>query len=172
MLGMVVMLFQRLLLCYYQPWDQALAGLLQNRCIAIGSGGAKIAGTAGEGGRGKGWGRVGRLEGLCLCVVLGTNKNVNGSIAALQMHPIRLNRPCHIKYRNMTSARRRLWTTSLLVGGGGGATSANHNPTPQKRKAKLLHWTSLKVLNHASHTLPRLPYTNLKKSRTEKKDSY
>ena len=27
----------------------------------------------------------------------------------------------------------------------------------------------LKVLNHASRTLPRLPYTNLKKSRTEKK---
>ena len=26
----------------------------------------------------------------------------------------------------------------------------------------------LKVLNHASRTLPRLPYTNLKKSRTEK----
>ena len=28
---------------------------------------------------------------------------------------------------------------------------------------------TLKVLNHASRTLPRLPYTNLKKSRTEKK---
>ena len=27
----------------------------------------------------------------------------------------------------------------------------------------------LKVLNHASRTLPRFPYTNLKKSRTEKK---
>ena len=27
----------------------------------------------------------------------------------------------------------------------------------------------LKVLNHASRTLPRLPYTNLKKSRIEKK---
>ena len=27
----------------------------------------------------------------------------------------------------------------------------------------------LNVLNHASRTLPRLPYTNLKKSRTEKK---
>ena len=27
----------------------------------------------------------------------------------------------------------------------------------------------LKVLNHASRTLPYLPYTNLKKSRTEKK---
>ena len=29
-----------------------------------------------------------------------------------------------------------------------------------------------KVLNHASRTLPRLPYTNLKKSRTEKKAGY
>ena len=28
---------------------------------------------------------------------------------------------------------------------------------------------TLKVLNHASRTLPRLPYTNLKESRTEKK---
>ena len=32
--------------------------------------------------------------------------------------------------------------------------------------------TTLKVLNHASRTLPRLPYTNLKKSRTEKNTGY
>ena len=31
---------------------------------------------------------------------------------------------------------------------------------------------SLNVLNHASRTLPRLPYTNLKKSRTDKKTGY
>ena len=31
------------------------------------------------------------------------------------------------------------------------------------------HMCILKVLNHASRTLPRFPYTNLKKSRTEKK---
>ena len=31
---------------------------------------------------------------------------------------------------------------------------------------------SLKVLNQASHTLPRFPYTNLKKSRSEKKLVY
>ena len=30
----------------------------------------------------------------------------------------------------------------------------------------------LKVLNHASRTLPRFPYTNLKKSHTEKKTGY
>ena len=30
----------------------------------------------------------------------------------------------------------------------------------------------LKVLNHAFRTLSRLPYTNLKKSRTEKKTGY
>ena len=32
----------------------------------------------------------------------------------------------------------------------------------------LLHYI-LKVLNHTSRTLPRFPYTNLKKSRPEKK---
>ena len=37
---------------------------------------------------------------------------------------------------------------------------------------ELIEESGLKVLNHASRTLPRFPYTNLKKSRTEKKLGY
>ena len=36
----------------------------------------------------------------------------------------------------------------------------------------LMKMEALKVLKHASRTLPRLPYTNLKKSRTEKNPDY
>ena len=49
----------------------------------------------------------------------------------------------------------------MRVGGWRGKENANGGYN--------ISYRVLKVLNHACRTLPRLPYTNLKKSRTEKK---
>ena len=40
---------------------------------------------------------------------------------------------------------------------------------PPNHASHTVQTRMLKVLNHASRTLPRLPYTNLKKRRTEEK---